>query len=157
MIVVVELLELVVDVLLDVVDGASVDVEVVELVDVVDPGAAVLLVLLVLLVDVVVAGGRVVVGRRVVVVLVPYGSGHAAGAAARRARKRPGTSRFTRPPNTAHQRRVPLVSTTAIVPWDGSSSVTPIRLPRAFSPFPWRRTTVSTSAPTPETAGFRKR
>jgi hypothetical protein len=148
--------------LLDVVDGTRVvdelDVEVVDE-ELVAPGRVLLVVArpVVVVVVVLLAGARVVDGRLVVVTVAGYGSGHTAGAGAFRAAKRPGPSFLTLPPNSVHQRRGPLVSTTATAPCAGSSSVIPSRSARMLMPLPSRRTTVLTSEPAPVEAGFVKR
>jgi hypothetical protein len=124
-------------------------------------GGSVLLVvvgLAAVVVVVLVAGARVVDGRLVVVVTAAgYGSGHADGAGAFRAAKRPGASFLTLPPKSAHQRRGPAVSTIASAPCDGSSSVIPRRSARMPMPRPSRRTTDRTSEPAPDDAGLVKR
>ena len=98
LVVVVSSVVLVDDVIVDVLDVELVDEEVVA------PGSVLLLVVgpAVVVVVVLVVEIRVVDGRLVVVVTVAgYGSGHAVGAAARRAAKRPGASFRTLPPKSA--------------------------------------------------------
>ena len=154
LVVVVSSVVLVDDVVTNVLDVELVDEEPVA------PGSVLLVVGLVVVVVVVVlvAEARVVDGRLVVVVTVAgYGSGQAVGAAALRAAKRPGASFLTLPPKSAQYRRVPLVSTTASAPCDGSSSVIPRRSARTLMPLPSRRTTVRTSEPAPDEAGLVKR
>jgi hypothetical protein len=119
--------------------------------DVVGVGGRVLLVTLVVV-------GRVPGGRLVVVVLAPtIGFGHAFGAGALCATKRPGLSLPILPPKRKQWRRVPVRITTDRAPCASSSSVMPSVRVTIFSPRLCLTTIVRTSEPGPVSTRLWKR
>jgi hypothetical protein len=102
--------------------------------------------------------GRVPGGRLVVVVLAPtIGPGHALGAGALCATKRPGLSLPILPPKRKQWRRVPVLNTTDSAPCASSSSVMPSARVLILSPRLCLTTIVRTSEPGPVSTLFWKR